>query len=46
VILIAGKGHESYQESAGIKLPFSDKAHAQMALGPTAETTIAAGATA
>ena len=32
VILIAGKGHESYQESAGIKLPFSDKAQAEAAL--------------
>ncbi len=33
VILIAGKGHENYQESAGIKLPFSDKAQAEAALG-------------
>lgn len=32
VILIAGKGHEAYQEIAGIKYPFSDKAHAQRAL--------------
>jgi len=32
VILIAGKGHESYQETAGVKLPFSDRAQAQAAL--------------
>lgn len=33
VILIAGKGHEDYQEIAGVKHPFSDQAHAQRALG-------------
>jgi UDP-N-acetylmuramyl-tripeptide synthetase len=32
VILIAGKGHETYQETAGIKLPFSDKSQAEAAL--------------
>jgi UDP-N-acetylmuramyl tripeptide synthase len=32
VILIAGKGHEDFQEIAGVKLPFSDKAHARDAL--------------
>ena len=32
VILIAGKGHEDYQEVAGVKHPFSDQAHAQAAL--------------
>jgi UDP-N-acetylmuramoyl-L-alanyl-D-glutamate--2,6-diaminopimelate ligase len=32
VILLAGKGHEDYQEIAGVKLPFSDQAHAQAAL--------------
>ena len=32
VILIAGKGHEDYQEVAGVKLPFSDPAHASRAL--------------
>ncbi len=26
VVLIAGKGHEDYQESAGVRQPFSDKA--------------------
>ncbi|HVZ45404.1 MAG TPA: UDP-N-acetylmuramoyl-L-alanyl-D-glutamate--2,6-diaminopimelate ligase [Ramlibacter sp.] len=32
VILIAGKGHEDYQEIAGVKHPFSDQAHAREAL--------------
>ena len=32
VVLLAGKGHESYQEIGGQKLPFSDRAHAQAAL--------------
>ncbi len=32
VVLLAGKGHEDYQEVAGQKLPFSDQAHAQAAL--------------
>lgn len=32
VVLVAGKGHESYQEIEGIKYPFSDLAHAQHAL--------------
>lgn len=32
VVLIAGKGHESWQEVAGQRLPFSDRAHAQAAL--------------
>ncbi|HWG10344.1 MAG TPA: UDP-N-acetylmuramoyl-L-alanyl-D-glutamate--2,6-diaminopimelate ligase [Rhodanobacteraceae bacterium] len=32
VVLIAGKGHEAYQESAGIKRPFDDLAIARTAL--------------
>jgi UDP-N-acetylmuramoyl-L-alanyl-D-glutamate--2,6-diaminopimelate ligase len=32
VILLAGKGHESYQEIRGKKRPFSDADHAQLAL--------------
>ena len=32
VILLAGKGHEDYQEIAGVKHAFSDQAHAQQAL--------------
>lgn len=32
VVLIAGKGHEDYQETAGTRQPFSDMAQAQTAL--------------
>jgi UDP-N-acetylmuramyl-tripeptide synthetase len=32
VVLLAGKGHEHYQEVAGVKHPFSDQIHAQAAL--------------
>lgn len=32
VILLAGKGHEDYQEVAGVKHAFSDQAHAKAAL--------------
>ena len=32
VVLLAGKGHEAYQEIAGKKLPFSDIDHAHIAL--------------
>jgi UDP-N-acetylmuramoyl-L-alanyl-D-glutamate--2,6-diaminopimelate ligase len=32
VVLIAGKGHEDYQEIAGMKHPFSDVQHARIAL--------------
>ncbi|MFT3718144.1 UDP-N-acetylmuramoyl-L-alanyl-D-glutamate--2,6-diaminopimelate ligase [Pseudorhodoferax sp.] len=32
VVLLAGKGHEEYQEIAGVQLPFSDRAHAEAAL--------------
>ena len=32
VVLIAGKGHETYQEIAGRRLPFSDVEHAAAAL--------------
>ncbi len=32
VILLAGKGHEPYQEIAGVKHPFDDRAHARKAL--------------
>jgi UDP-N-acetylmuramoyl-L-alanyl-D-glutamate--2,6-diaminopimelate ligase len=32
VILLAGKGHEDYQEVAGVKQPFSDQAHALAAI--------------
>jgi UDP-N-acetylmuramoyl-L-alanyl-D-glutamate--2,6-diaminopimelate ligase len=33
VVLIAGKGHETYQEVAGVQRPFDDMAHACAALG-------------
>lgn len=33
VIVLAGKGHEPYQEIAGVRRPFSDLAHARRALG-------------
>jgi len=32
VVLLAGKGHEATQDIAGVKHPFSDKAHAEEAL--------------
>lgn len=32
VVLIAGKGHEAYQEAAGVRTPFSDIAEANTAL--------------
>lgn len=32
VVLIAGKGHEEYQETGGVKTPFSDLEHARRAL--------------
>ncbi|MFC5520503.1 UDP-N-acetylmuramoyl-L-alanyl-D-glutamate--2,6-diaminopimelate ligase [Polaromonas jejuensis] len=32
VVLLAGKGHEEFQETDGVKRPFSDRAHAQAAL--------------
>ena len=35
VVLVAGKGHEDYQEIKGMRLPFSDLAQVQLALGQT-----------
>jgi UDP-N-acetylmuramyl-tripeptide synthetase len=32
VVLVAGKGHENYQEISGVKHPFSDVQHAREAL--------------
>lgn len=32
IVLVAGKGHEAYQEAAGVRLPFSDRAEVQRAL--------------
>lgn len=36
IILIAGKGHETYQETGGQRLPFSDEAAARAVLGEAA----------
>ncbi|MBT9466562.1 UDP-N-acetylmuramoyl-L-alanyl-D-glutamate--2,6-diaminopimelate ligase [Hydrogenophaga sp.] len=36
VVLIAGKGHEDYQEVMGVKKPFSDLVHARQALADRA----------
>ena len=53
VLLIAGKGHETTQEIAGQKLPFSDRVHAAQALSGRAaaapvqkllDTTVSGGA--
>lgn len=38
VVLIAGKGHENYQEISGVRLPFSDAEVAQSALGSLQNT--------
>ncbi len=38
VVLLAGKGHEQFQEINGIKLLFSDMAHAQTALNVRTNT--------
>ena len=32
LVLIAGKGHETYQEIQGVKFPFSDQLQAQQAI--------------
>lgn len=32
VVLVAGKGHEDYQDIAGVRHPFSDKTHVRAAL--------------
>ena len=36
-VLVAGKGHEDYQEISGVKHPFSDVQHARKALAQRAE---------
>jgi UDP-N-acetylmuramoyl-L-alanyl-D-glutamate--2,6-diaminopimelate ligase len=36
VVLIAGKGHETYQEVHGIKMPFDDLVQARLCLGESA----------
>ncbi|MEO8039035.1 MAG: UDP-N-acetylmuramoyl-L-alanyl-D-glutamate--2,6-diaminopimelate ligase [Betaproteobacteria bacterium] len=44
VVLIAGKGHEDYQEVAGVRTPFNDADAARAALGLPAQRKNAAGA--
>ncbi|GAB4204618.1 MAG: UDP-N-acetylmuramoyl-L-alanyl-D-glutamate--2,6-diaminopimelate ligase [Tibeticola sp.] len=39
VVLLAGKGHEDYQEIAGVRRPFSDRAQALAALAQREPTT-------
>lgn len=39
VVLVAGKGHEDYQEIAGVKYPFSDALVAQAALSNYSRST-------
>ena len=43
VVLLAGKGHEIYQEVCGVKLPFSDRDHAQAGLNALATLYAKAG---
>ena len=43
VVLVAGKGHEAYQEVAGRRLPFSDLAQVQQALATRRATAAAQG---
>ncbi len=44
VVLLAGKGHENYQEVRGLKLPFSDRAQAHAALAAYPAALSGAGA--
>jgi len=37
VVLVAGKGHEDYQETAGLRVPFSDEQQVRRALQARAE---------
>ena len=42
VVVLAGKGHEDYQDVMGVKSPFSDLVHARLALASrTAQGTTA-----
>ena len=42
VVLLAGKGHEEYQEIKGTKFAFSDRDHAQAILTIRGEAEVAA----
>ena len=43
VVLVAGKGHEDYQEIAGTRLPFSDRSEVRQALLARAATHLEGG---
>ena len=43
IVLIAGKGHESYQEICGVKHPFSDRTHAEAAFGTMRAARLSGG---
>ena len=43
IVLLAGKGHESYQEIHGVKHPFSDLAHAEAALSAIQAARLSGG---
>jgi UDP-N-acetylmuramoyl-L-alanyl-D-glutamate--2,6-diaminopimelate ligase len=43
VVLLAGKGHETYQDIDGKKWPFSDEEHAALALASVATNSISGG---
>jgi UDP-N-acetylmuramoyl-L-alanyl-D-glutamate--2,6-diaminopimelate ligase len=43
VVLIAGKGHESYQDIQGVRTPFSDREQAERALVAYTATTASNG---
>ncbi|MFM7704414.1 MAG: UDP-N-acetylmuramoyl-L-alanyl-D-glutamate--2,6-diaminopimelate ligase [Rubrivivax sp.] len=45
VVLVAGKGHETWQETGRERLPFSDVEHARLALTRRAATPAAVGET-
>jgi len=42
VVLLAGKGHEAFQESQGVRLPFSDREHALAGLQARSPQGVAA----
>ena len=44
VVLVAGKGHEDYQDIAGVKLPFLDVAHVTQALQTRMQAASGVGA--
>jgi UDP-N-acetylmuramoyl-L-alanyl-D-glutamate--2,6-diaminopimelate ligase len=43
VVLLAGKGHETFQDIAGKKWPFSDEEHASLALASVATSSLKGG---